>query len=61
MGGRPHAHFKSALQQAILLRGSGDFGDLDDYRRFVDELVGRANAARRARLVFVAPDAKRGV
>ncbi|MBN8927675.1 MAG: IS21 family transposase [Rhodospirillales bacterium] len=46
----PHAHLKSALQQAILLRGSGDFTDLDDYRRFVDELVGRANAARRKAL-----------
>jgi len=43
----PHAHLKSALQQALLLRGSGDFADLDDYRRFVDELVGRANAGRR--------------
>jgi hypothetical protein len=46
----PHAHLKSALQQAILLRGGGDFADLDDYRRFVDELVGRANAARRKAL-----------
>ncbi len=46
----PHAHLKSALQQAILLRGSGDFTDLEDYRRFVDERVGRANAARRKAL-----------
>jgi len=46
----PHAHLKSALQQAILLRGSGDFTDLDDYRRFVDEVVGRTNAARRKAL-----------
>jgi hypothetical protein len=43
----PHAHLKSALQQALLLRGSRDFTDLDAYRRFVDEVVGRANAARR--------------
>jgi hypothetical protein len=43
----PHAHLKSALQQAILLRGSGEFTDLEDYRSFVDELVGRTNAARR--------------
>jgi hypothetical protein len=48
----PHAHLKSALQQAILLRGSGDFTDLNDYRRFVDEVVGRANAARRKALEF---------
>ena len=43
----PHAHLKVALQQALLLRGSGDFADLDAYRRFVDEVVGRANAGRR--------------
>jgi hypothetical protein len=46
----PHAHLKSALQQALLLRGSCDFPDLDAYRRFVDEVVGRANAARRKAL-----------
>ncbi len=46
----PHAHLKSALQQALLLRGSGDFPDLEAYRRFVDEVVGRANAARRKAL-----------
>jgi hypothetical protein len=46
----PHAHLKAALQQALLLRGSRDFADLDAYRRFVDEVVGRANAARRKAL-----------
>src|ERR1700693_1233170 len=39
----PHAHLKVALQQALLLRGSAEFADLDGYRRFVDEVVGRAN------------------
>jgi hypothetical protein len=39
-----------ALRQALLLRGSGDFADLDAYRRFVDEVVGRANAGRRKAL-----------
>ena len=43
----PHAHLKMALKQELLLRGSSDFTDLDSYRRFVDELVGRANAGRR--------------
>ncbi len=43
----PHAHLKAALAQALLLRGSGDFDSLDDYRRLVDEIVGRQNAARR--------------
>ncbi|HEY3643373.1 MAG TPA: IS21 family transposase [Xanthobacteraceae bacterium] len=42
----PHAHLKRALQQALLLRGSTDFADLEAYRRFVDEVVGRANAGR---------------
>jgi hypothetical protein len=46
----PHAHLKRALQQAILLRGGGDFAELDDYRGFVDEVVGRANAVRRKAL-----------
>jgi hypothetical protein len=46
----PHAHLKRALQQALLLRGSADFDDLDAYRRFVDEVVGRANAGRRKAL-----------
>ena len=42
----PHAHLKRSLQQALLLRGSGDFADLASYRRFVDEVVGHANARR---------------
>jgi hypothetical protein len=42
----PHAHLKRMLQQALLLRGSSDFADLDAYRRFVDEVVGHANARR---------------
>ncbi|MGH7106882.1 MAG: IS21 family transposase [Acetobacteraceae bacterium] len=43
----PHGHLKRALEQSLLLRGSHDFADLDAYRRFVDEVVGRANAGRR--------------
>lgn len=46
----PHAHLKSTLRQALLLRGSRGFADLDAYRRFVDEVVGRANAERRRAL-----------
>jgi hypothetical protein len=46
----PHGHLKSALQQALLLRGSADFADLGAYRRFVDEIVGRANVGRRKAL-----------
>jgi hypothetical protein len=43
----PHAHLKATLKQALLLRGSSDFADLDGYRCFVDEVVGRINASRR--------------
>jgi hypothetical protein len=53
-----HAHLKRALQQALLLRGSADFVDLDAYRRFVDEVVGRANAARRKALEIERPQLK---
>src|SRR5713226_10352667 len=46
----PHGHLKKALEDALLLRGSRDFDDLDAYRRFVDELVGRQNADNRKRI-----------
>ena len=39
-----HAHLKAATADALLLRGSRDFPDLDAYRAFVDEVVGRHNA-----------------
>jgi hypothetical protein len=42
----PHAHLKRSLRQALLLRGSSDFADLTSYRRFVDEVIGHANARR---------------
>jgi hypothetical protein len=42
-----HGHLKRALDQALLLRGSREFADLDAYRRFVAELVSRRNARRR--------------
>jgi hypothetical protein len=50
-----HGHLKQALAQALLLRGSRDFADLAAYRRFVAELVGRANAARRRALEIERP------
>lgn len=43
----PHGHLKTALDQALLLRGDRDFEDLAAYRRFVAEVVGRRNARRR--------------
>jgi hypothetical protein len=45
-----HGHLKQAIEDALLLRGSRDFDTLDDYRRFVDEIVGRRNARNAKRL-----------
>lgn len=54
----PHAHLKRALEQALLLRGSADFADLAAYRRFIDEVIGRANASRRKALEVERPQLK---
>jgi len=51
----PHGHLKRALADALLLRGSRDFDDLDAYRRFVDEIVGRQNANNRKRIELERP------
>jgi transposase InsO family protein len=45
-----HGHLKRALDDELLLRGSRDFHDLAEYRRFVDEVVGRRNARNRKRI-----------
>ena len=50
-----HGHLKRALEDALLLRGSGDFDDLDGYRRLVDEIVGRRNAHTRKRIELERP------
>ena len=45
-----HGHLKQALEDALLLRGMREFADLDAYRAFVDEIVGRRNANNRKRI-----------
>src|SRR4051794_21391081 len=50
-----HGHLKKALRDALLLRGSRDFDQLDGYRRFVDEIVGRRNANNRKRIELERP------
>ena len=42
-----HRHLKTALDQALILRGDRDFASLDDYRRFIDQRRRRTGAARR--------------
>jgi hypothetical protein len=51
----PHGHLKRALEDALLLRGTRDFADLDSYRRFVDEIVGRGNARNRRQIALERP------
>lgn len=45
-----HGHLKKATRDALLMRGSADFADLLDYRRFVDEIVSRHNARHAPRI-----------
>ena len=42
----PHGQLKRSVADALALRGSSDFDDLDAYRSFIAEIVGRANAHR---------------
>jgi hypothetical protein len=51
----PHGHLKSAVKDALLLRGSCEFDTLDAYRGFIDELVGRRNARQAKRLDLERP------
>ena len=46
----PHGHLKRAIRDALLMRGSSDFDDLDAWRRFIAELVSRRNAHHRIRI-----------
>src|SRR5438552_1449709 len=46
----PHGHLKRAIQDALLLRGCGDFADLPAYRGFIDEIVSRRNARNARRI-----------
>lgn len=46
----PHGHLKRAIDDALLMRGSRDFDDLANYRRFVDEIVSRCNARNGKRI-----------
>jgi transposase InsO family protein len=45
-----HGHLKSAVEQALLLRGARDFDGLDAYRGWIAELVGGRNTRRQKAL-----------
>ena len=44
-----HGHFKTAVDQALLLRGSRDFASREEYAAFLHGVVATRNAGRRAR------------
>ena len=44
-----HHRFKRAVEQALLLRGSRDFGSRAEYERFLSELFKQRNAGRQER------------
>jgi hypothetical protein len=46
----PHGHLKRAVGDALIMRGSRDFEDLQAYRRFIDEIIGRINARNDKRI-----------
>jgi hypothetical protein len=45
-----HHRFKIALDQALLMRGSRDFNNRDEYAAFKDKLFSQLNAGRKERL-----------
>lgn len=45
-----HRHFKDAVEQALLLRGSRDFASREQYLAFLDEVRRQRNAGRSQRL-----------
>lgn len=51
----PHGHLKTRIAQRLLLRGSRDFADLDDYRGWLAGLMAEANAGKAAALALERP------
>jgi len=45
-----HRRFKEALEQELMLRGSRDFADRQEYEQFLRALVARRNGSRAAKL-----------
>ena len=44
-----NGHIKDRLDQALLLRGSREFSSREEYMRFVEQIISRANANRQQR------------
>ena len=45
-----HGALKRRLKQYLLMRGSSDFEDVDAYRRFLEQVLDKANSGRTVRL-----------
>ncbi len=45
-----HHRFKKAVDQALMLRGSRDFGSVEEYAQFLKNLMAQRNGGRRERL-----------
>jgi hypothetical protein len=45
-----HRHFKTAVDQALMLRGSRDFASREEYAAFLREVLDQKNVGRRERL-----------
>ena len=45
-----HRHFKTAVDQGLMMRGSRDFESLEDYAQFLDQIVDHRNQNRDKRL-----------
>lgn len=48
-GESSHGHFKTAVAQALQLRGSRDFASRDDDQTFLRQVLDKRNTARRER------------
>ncbi len=46
----PHGHLKQEINDALMIRGSREFADLDAYRSFIAGIAGRYNAHRAKRI-----------
>jgi hypothetical protein len=45
-----HGHLKARIRDALLLRSSAEFDDLNAYRAFIDEITSRRNARNAKRI-----------
>ncbi len=47
----PHGHFKRALKQALLKRGSNEFDSIEAYSEFLNKLTAKSNQKREQKII----------